>query len=726
MDQSPQRQPYHDELLYRLLQNCFGDIDDSAIASLWPHLQWVEVAGGEVLLEQGEEGDALYLLVSGRLRTYIRDETGAQRFMGDITRGEIVGEISLYTDEPRMASVIAIRDSVLVRLAKAEFDELLATNAQLSMALTRQAIRRLKAHRASQPHARPITIGLLPVSAGVDLAGFAARLARQLQAFGRVEVIDGLQVERELHSPERTLGPQALSDINRRIAMLLDRIEARAEFVLLLADNGPSAWTARCCRDADEILLLADATQPPALHATEKVCLMGAERAARQAAAMVDFDPGALRPARRSTDALPSASTQVAEVLVLLHADDAPAPRGTRAWLDRRPLADHQHVRPGIEADMARLARLLNRSATGLVLAGGGARGLAHLGVVRALKEHGITIDCVGGTSIGAVMATYVASDRPWPAVMANARRAFSTNPTGDFNPVPWLSIFRGHRLRRILADAVHELVGFDADVEDLWKPMFCIATNYSHAREQVLRRGRLVKTLLASTSIPGALPPVLHEGELLCDGGSFNNFPVDVMQAQRGIGTVIGIDLDFRQPLKVELDDVPSGWALFLDQWRPLRKRRYRLPSLPAYLMTVMVLYSISRSRRSRGLTHLYFNPPLDRVGLLQWHRFDRIVQRGYEHGMSVLAERARVLAAEQAEQAADGAAANIGTPTAAAVAVDDEAVHGVTAIGEAADPRSVDLPISEFDSGFPDTAPGLHGRTDPVLSPQGAARGL
>jgi len=619
MDPSPQRQPYHDELLYRLLQTCFGDIDDKAISLLWQHLEWVEIAGGQALIEQGQPGDAMYLLVSGRLRAYVRDEPGApQRLVGEITRGEIVGEMSLFTDEPRMATVLAIRDSVLVRLAKSAFDALLASNAIMSRALTRQIIRRLKAPPAKLLYARPITIGLLPVSAGVDLAPFAAALAQQLSAIGRVEVIDSLGVERELHSPDTTLGPQALADINRRIALLLDRIEARAEFVLLVADNGPSAWTARCCRDADELLLLVDATQPPVLHATERVCLLNRQ-----------------------------ASTEAAEILVLLHGADTPAPRGTRAWLDRRPVAEHLHIRPALERDMARLARFLSRTATGLVMAGGGARGLAHLGVVRALHEHGVAIDWVGGTSIGAVMATYVASDRPWDQVMANARRAFSTNPTGDFNPVPWLSLFRGLRLRRILHDAVQELLGFDADVEDLWKNNFCIATNYSHAREQVLRRGRLTKMLLASTSIPGALPPVLHDGELLCDGGSFNNFPVDVMQAQRGIGMVIGIDLDFRQPLKVELDEVPSGWALFVDQWRPLRKRRYRLPSLPAYLMTVMVLYSISRSRRSRGLTDLYFNPPLDRVGLLQWHRFDRIVQRGYEHGMSVLAERARAAVA-------------------------------------------------------------------------------
>ena len=134
----------------------------------------------------------------------------------------------------------------------------------------------------------------------------------------------------------------------------------------------------------------------------------------------------------------------------------------------------------------------------------------------------------------------------------------------------------------------------------------------------------------------------MLHEGELLCDGGSFNNFPVDVMRAQRGVGRVIGIDLDFRQPLKVDLDDVPGGWSLFVDQFRTPRRKRYRLPSLAAYLMTVMVLYSISRSRRSRTQADLYFIPPLGRVGLLQWNRFDRIVQRGYEHALAVLDGRA------------------------------------------------------------------------------------
>ena len=245
----------------------------------------------------------------------------------------------------------------------------------------------------------------------------------------------------------------------------------------------------------------------------------------------------------------------------------------------------------------------------------------------------------MGGTSIGSVMAAYVASDQPLATVMANAREAFRTNPTGDFNLLPLMSLIKGRRLRHILHEAVGSLVGFPAQVEDLWKNYYCVATNYSRASEQVVRRGSLVKSLLASISIPGALPPVVHEGDLLCDGGTFNNFPVDVMRSSmRGVGTVIGVDLNFRKPRRIELDDIPTSWALLRDKLRPRAQRRYKLPSLASYLMQVTILYSMSRQRQSQQLTDLYFNPPMDRVGMLQWNRFEQIVQQGYAHGIQVL----------------------------------------------------------------------------------------
>ncbi len=130
----------------------------------------------------------------------------------------------------------------------------------------------------------------------------------------------------------------------------------------------------------------------------------------------------------------------------------------------------------------------------------------------------------------------------------------------------------------------------------------------------------------------------MIHDGDLLCDGGTFNNFPVDVMRSMRGVGRVIGVDLSFRKPRKIENPEVPGSWALLRDRLRPKHKRHYRLPSLTNYLMTVTVLYSTSRQRQARRLTDVYMNPPLERVGMLQWDRFEQIVEQGYAHACEVL----------------------------------------------------------------------------------------
>ncbi len=610
-------QPHiQDGLLEQHLRAFLGPVDDTALAILRDHLVWVEVSAGQTLMAQGEPGDAMYLSISGRLRAYVRDEDGVDHMVREMARGQIIGEMSLYTDEPRSATVVAIRDSVLVRLDKPQFQHLLQSSAQVSIALTRQLIQRLQAVQTRPELARPVTISLLPITAGVDLHGLANNLVAQLQRLvprGGVCVVDAGRIDRDLGSDglarsEFADATQA-ADTNRRIALYLDQIEATHEYVLLLADDTPTPWTRRCSRRSDEMLLLADATQPAVLHATETQFLM--QRGGR---------------------------AEAAEILVLLHPADLRCPQGTHEWLARRPVSDHIHIRPTLARDMARLARIQSRNAIGLVLAGGGARGLSHLGILQALQQRGIEVDFVGGTSIGAVMAALVASDRPVDEVLDVARRAFSTNPTGDFNLVPLMSLIAGKRLRRIITTATQQLFGCMPNIEDLWKNCYCVASNYSQASEHVLRSGPLLQGVLASIAIPGALPPVLVDGDLLCDGGTFNNFPVDVMREARGVGRVIGVDLSFRKPRRIELAEVPGAWALLRDRLRPRAQRRYKLPSLVAYLMNVTVLYSTSRQRQAQKLTDLYFNPPLDRVGMLQWNRFDHIVEQGRLHGALTL----------------------------------------------------------------------------------------
>lgn len=593
---------YFQDLLRSQLRGFLGEAEPGTLELLLPHLQWLELPGGETLMAQGDPGDAMYLLVSGRLRASMVGDDGVPRVVREIPRGQVVGEMSLFTEAPRTATLVAVRDSVLVRLERAAFRQLLSTNGLVSISLTRQIIERLSTQDAPPPQDRPVTIGLVPITEGVDLRAFTERLAEPLRRGWRVAVVDSERLGAALAETDPAL-------LNRRVAAEVDEIAAAHDVVLLLADATATPWTAQCARHSDELLLLADADAPPRLHPIETACLMPA-----------------------------GGATGANEVLVLLHPADRRMPRNTAAWLDRRPVADHVHLRPSLDRDMARLARLQTRTATGLVLAGGGARGLAHLGVYQAMRERGVEVDVIGGTSIGGVMASVLAADQPWELTVASLRKGFLRNPTGDFNWLPLLSLIKGRRLRQIVETGIQDVMGHAADAEDLWKNFFCIATNYSQASQLVLSRGSLLKALLASAAIPGALPPVVRDGDLLCDGGSFNNFPVDVMRQRRGVGRVLGVDLSTNKPRRIDNPHVPGSWELLLDRLRPRSARRFRLPSLASLLVNATILYSMSRQARARRMTDQLFNPPLPRLGLLDWRKFDIAVRQGYEHGCEVL----------------------------------------------------------------------------------------
>ena len=615
------RPHYLDELLLTHLQAFLGQVDAAALTLLQRQMVWMELPGGQPLMTQGEPGDAMYLLVSGRLRVSITDDSGCERTVREITRGQVVGEMSLFTDDPRSATLVAVRDSVLARLGKPEFNHLLATSSAVSIALTRQIIRRLQTEGRESRLDRPVAIGLLPISPGIDAAAAAAfteQLAAQLRPRGAVAVVDAARLEARIGVPGITARAPSDADATRRIAVCLDQIEAEHAFVLLLADNGPTPWTQRCSRHCDELLLLADAQAPPELSATEEQCLL-------------------TLPAR----------TDAAKILLLLQPAPCQSPLRTRDWLHGRKLTAHVHVRQGHDGDMARLGRLVSRTAVGLVLAGGGARGAAHAGVYRALMERGVPVDLIGGTSMGAVFGALMAMDASAAGVVDTFAQHFGDNPTGDYNLLPLMSLIKGQRLRGMMQRTEKTFGGrADLGIEDLWKTYYCVTTNYSQACELVLRDGPLIDAVMASCAIPGALPPVLRDGDLLCDGGTFNNFPADVMRATWGVGRVIGVDLSFDKPRRIELQRLPSSWEQLRDMLRPRRQRRYRLPSLTNYLMNVTSLYSTSRQNAARQLTDVYIKPALPKVGMLQWDSYARAVQLGYEHALQVLDADAAALA--------------------------------------------------------------------------------
>ena len=276
---------------------------------------------------------------------------------------------------------------------------------------------------------------------------------------------------------------------------------------------------------------------------------------------------------------------------------------------------------------MARLARMVTGCAPGLVLAGGGARGFAHLGAIRALREAGVPLDLVGGTSMGAIIAAGVACGWHEEEHLARTRAAFVDNKPLTDVTLPLISLFRGRKVSKLLQEHFE-----DRAVEDTWLPFYCVSTNLTASRVAVQRRGPLWRALRASVSIPGVMPPVVEAGEILVDGAVINHFPVDVMDLF-GRGPVIGVDIAGGRALPAEVDSLDAGLVTNF-----LRLRGGKAPDIVSILTRAGTVSSTAQAKELRRHVTLFLEPPLDSVDLLDWKSFERCIEIGYRHTAEVL----------------------------------------------------------------------------------------
>lgn len=216
------------------------------------------------------------------------------------------------------------------------------------------------------------------------------------------------------------------------------------------------------------------------------------------------------------------------------------------------------------------LAQAADRPKVGLVLSGGGAKGAAHVGVLKVLEEQNIPVDYVAGTSIGAYVAGMYAlgySASEIEAIMMNVdwnrgysdtipREALSyrDKQLRDKYNIPLnigyadaevkapSGVLRGQTMSLLLresTDVVREFTSFD----ELAIPYRAVATDLATSQPVILSGGSVIKAMQASATVPGALQPMLIDGRLLVDGGIANNMPVDVVKAM-GADVVIAVDI--------------------------------------------------------------------------------------------------------------------------------------------------------------------------------------
>lgn len=565
----------------------FADVVPEALHALEAVAELQTVSGGEPLVSQGDDADALYFVESGRFRVVVNKA----RIVAHIEAGEALGELAFFAGGKRTADVIATRDSHVLKVSRSAFDEIAQQHPELNVAMLKLVSERLAvatARTSAMSTNMPKVLAILPAGTSQLPDGFLVRLANAFEAI----------VEND--SPIIPVD-RATSEASDRVAYQAWLAEQESKGAYVLVDgSGGDDWGEMVCRNADALIMVG--------------------RPGKFDSAPSPMEQAAMR-------WIPE--TQRTLLLLRSKADKTISKSGE--WIDPRNPKLHHHVALDREDDFNKVARFLTGNAVGVVLAGGGALGCAHLGVIRALRQADIPIDYIGGASAGAAMGGAIA-------------RGMTVDDTLD----QMEAMFIGAKAMKRLTLPIFSLLDptvFDhelrvrygtKDIADQPISFFGVSTNLSTNGLHIHRRGPLWECVRASGSLPTILPPFIDgEGNILVDGGVLDNVPVKVMHdLKTGPNIVVTLgDPNEVWRTKVEYDQVRGRWALIKDVFMR-RKKEQDFPSIVEIMSRSMVVASRMASKEMLGEQDILVNPPIiPGMQILDWHLGRELAEMASEY---------------------------------------------------------------------------------------------
>jgi NTE family protein len=555
------------------------------------------VSRGTTLIAEGSSADEMYLIETGRF-TVERDGVN----LAEIGAGSVIGEIAFLTGSARTADVIAARSSVVLRIDRRAYDLLCSTTPGLQQAIASELAGRLAETSArvvpdpGRPKAR--TVCLVP-SAGAPLpARFAPDLAASMGKAQSVRLISEAEFQAALGDSADPESDEAMTWLNAQ--------ERTANTVLFVAGAEADAWSRAVLHQADHVVFVAQAHRPAPPSEIETLAL----------------------------ELIPESQRR----LVLIHPHRMQHAKGTSHWLTTRHVFLHHHVALTEDGeDIARLARFLTGRAIGMVLSGGGAFGVAHVGVWRALRDLGVPIDIVGGTSVGAAMSGAIALGLAAEDIGPRVEEIFVRSGAMRRVTVPKYA-FLDHK---VLDAALHHHYG-DSPIEDLWLPFYAVAADLSSMSLTELRTGPLWEAVRASSAIPGILPPFYtSEGRMLVDGGCIDNMPFRTMhRLKTGPNVVVNVQKNAGRVYHVDYQGLPGRAELLKRSVMPFAKGAPRAPGL---ISTVMRSLLVGQGDMLQALlpSDMMIRPPgLSGAGFLAWSKHKLFYEMAYKHATEVFEE--------------------------------------------------------------------------------------
>ena len=471
----------------------FEGLTAAELDQLGPSMHSRTLEPGEEICRGGEPGDSLFVLVAGLAHVLAADEAGEGRVVAKLRRGDVVGEMSLLTGEPRSATVVAALPTDVLELRQGDFAAAIGRFPVLLNNLNRILSHKLAATTAqvgvSQSRGEAIAL----------VAGRAAEASQDVVAATR-----GAKI-----------GAVATLDASASLETVL------AELDDLLDDHAVVIVTARL----------------------EQEGLGGLVAAVDRTIALIQDEGELAHVAAAISRAGPRARADLVVIADPNEAGATFAPRAADATTIVRTVTAPDGVLPA--DDVAWLGRHLARTKLGLALGAGGAKGYAHVSLLRMLEQAGYTVDYVAGSSIGAIVGAWIGLGLDATEIEETMRRSFREEVVAQIFKLSFGGTSSGLEVMTELLREVTQEKAFD----DLAIPLVVMAVDLVERRPAMITEGLLWPSLLAATSVAGLFPPFERDGQRLVDGIALVPVPTDAAR-HAGADITVAVNLIGRSVL--------------------------------------------------------------------------------------------------------------------------------------------------------------------------------
>ena len=581
-----------DNALFEIIRRSelFSDLSDDELKNLLNLVELIELHAGQILFAQNDDPDSMYLLLQGDLVASRVSSAGETKILGYVRAGEIVGEMGLISYQPRSLTISALNDAKLIKLTRHVFEQYFENRPQPLLHILSIVIDRAQHTLHSLTTIKRCTfIAVVPANENA----VADMLFEKISAMLKNNIKVCLLSDQEMASHSTLDSAKKLLDkLSRSYDYILFKVDLKNEIALHLL-----------LEKSNRVLIVSDANEKPELNKFIKQFINN-----------------------KTYD-------HIKKELVLVYNKPDSIPLNTKKWLEQGNINQHYHIRKR-EEDFNYLLRFLVGQPIGLVLSGGGTKGWVHVGAIKALQEAQLPIDAVGGTSIGAIVGGAYLLHQDYQGLL-DAIHEFANVAQGMVH-------FREFTYPLIsLLDGKKKIIGLykifnGVQIEDLCRPFYSVCANLSDNSEVVNRDDSLWLWASASSSLPGLVPPITHEGKIYLDGGVVNSLPVDVMKNVLGEkGKIIAVDLSLHLKSNEGYSFPPV--ITFIDallyKLKYKNYKQFKIPNFASTLLESLMMGSQAKTERNVILADVVVRPDLSKYRMISnLPEADELMEIGYK----------------------------------------------------------------------------------------------